>query len=96
MQKQFRLLAAAILASTPTHAFDIIFRNAAEQENPFGDDIEYVRYETENNFTINDPNYDEYEQNLSIFERGLAIYLSRLIQNFAFKFHKAFASAADE
>ena len=96
MQRQFRLLAAAILASTPTEAFDVTFRRAAKQANPFGDDIEYVRYETENNFTFSDPNYDQYEKKLTIFERGLAIYLSKLIQDFALKYHEDFAEAADE
>ena len=91
MQRQFRLLAAAILASTPTEAFDVTFRRAAKQANSFGDDIEYVRYETENNFTFSDPNYDQYEKKLTIFERGLAIYLSKLIQEFALKHHEEFA-----
>ena len=79
MQKRFSLLAAAILAYTPTRAIDVELKTQTEVAGDFRDNIDYIRYKPVNDFTFNDPNYDDYEVKLSIFQRGLAIYMSRLI-----------------
>ena len=80
MQRGLSLLAAAILAYTPTRAIDVELQTQTEAAaEDFRDSIDYIRYKPVNDFTFNDPNYDEYEVKLSIFQRGLAIYMSRLI-----------------
>ena len=80
MQRGLSLLAAAILAYTPTRAIDVELKTQTEAvAEDFRDSIDYIRYKPVNDFTFNDPNYDEYEVKLSIFQRGLAIYMSRLI-----------------
>ena len=80
MQKGLSLLAAAILAYSPSRAIDVELRTQTEVAGEdFRDNIDYIRYKPVNDFTFNDPNYDDYELKLSIFQRGLAIYMSRLI-----------------
>ena len=78
------MLIVALVTGSPVLAAKI--KNLAQLgTEDFGADIEYIEFIPENDFTFQDPRY--HEQSLSIFERGYAIYMSKVIQNFANKYY---------
>ena len=79
MQRHLSLLATAILANKPTSASRVNTLSQIEATEDFSDIVDYIRYKPVNNFTFDDPNFSEYNLKLSIFQRGLAIYMTRLI-----------------
>ena len=95
MQRHLSLLATIILANKPTSASRVNSLSQIEAAEDFSDIVDYIRYKPVHDFTFDDPNFSEYNLKLSIFQRGLAIYMTRMIQSFATKFHKEYSDTAE-